>query len=123
MTEARPAARPPWPIIAVTAVLSLLALLMLGIAVVALFGGTDGLPWALLLLVVFLVFAATALGLWQRRRGARIIGLVIGVAFILAGMSAIGRGQGAAAPYAVAGALMVAALLLRSSKEWTAPAR
>ena len=121
MTPAPPAARPPWTILAVVGVLGVLALLMLGLAVVAMFGGATGLPWALMLLLVFVVFAATALGLWQRRRGARIIGLVIGVTFILAGLNALGQG-GPALLYAVAGLLVVAALLHRSSRAWTAPA-
>ena len=121
MTSAPRGARPPWTIVTVVAVLGLLALLMLGIAVVALFGGTAGLPWALMLLLVFLMFAATALGLWRGRRGARIIGLVIGGAFVLAGLNGLGRG-GPALPYVLAGALVVVALLHRSSRAWTAPA-
>jgi hypothetical protein len=122
MTPAPQAARPPWTIITVVAVLGVLSLLMLGLAVVAMFGGTDGLPWALMLLLVFGVFAATALGLWQRRRGARIIGLVIGVAFILAGLGAVGQSRGSGLPYVLAGALVVGALLHRSSRAWTTPA-
>ena len=122
MTPAPQAARPPWTIIAVVAVLGVLALLMLGIAVVAMFGGATGLPWALMLLLVFLVFAATALGLWRGRRGAWIIGLVIGIAFVLAGMSALGQAGGSGLAYAVAGLLVVAALLHRSARAWTTPA-
>jgi hypothetical protein len=118
MTEGRRGRRPPWPIVSVVALFALVALGLLGSAVVMLVPGFAD-PVALVLVLGVVVLAATALGLWQGRRGGRVAGLVLGAAWLLTGLTAIGRGDGSGSLYAVLGVVVIGALSLRPARAWT----
>lgn len=102
---------------AVIALTALPAVAILVIAILVSFAKGD--PAGLLFILVALLPGATAFGLWQGNRGARVVAIIIGVGAISAS-SAPGVYRGALIIYAVAVILMLVAP--RSSRAWFTPA-
>ncbi len=116
MPESRARHRPPWPVLAVVALLAPMSLGALVAAVV--FAASGAGPFALAPASLAVVLATIAWGLWQGRRGARTAGLILGVAVVLTGLSAVGRGDPSGAFAVPAGALLTGLLALRPAKVW-----
>ena len=75
---------PPWPVAVAAALIALLAAASAVTTVVALFGGL--VPLAVVALILLFVSGSTALGMWQGRRGARVIACLVSGAVVALGL-------------------------------------
>ncbi|MFJ8335400.1 hypothetical protein [Streptomyces sp. NPDC094437] len=109
--------RPPLPVLATIALFALpaVAIVVIALAVFA----VDGDPVVLLFILPALLPAATALGLWQGNRGARVVAVLLGVGTVSAAANTPGP---TGPPFAMAGlAIILLLTTARSSRAWFAP--
>src|SRR5215218_6074948 len=110
---------PPWPVAAAAGVFALLTLGMFATVLVLFVAREIVIGVALLSIVT--VLALTAHGLWQGRRGARLVAGVVAAAAVVTGVQRLGEGDLTGLLLLAAVALTGAALTLpRASREWFA---
>ena len=117
-TQRRPA--PPWPVAAAVAVVALFALGSIVMIVLGLVGSL--IPLAVIGAIGLFVSGSTALGLWQGRRGARVVACLIGLAILATSLRLIADNGAFALLPVAASALVVAFLTVPArSRAWFRP--
>jgi hypothetical protein len=122
MTEQPPAGRrgvPPWQILVPVVLLGLIGLVSITIVLVALARGAADVAPLLIMLPVALLLAMIAVGLWQRRRGARLAGFLVGLALIVYGVSV--SVAGAPALELLVGLAIAILLASKGARRWVSP--
>jgi hypothetical protein len=110
----------PWPVATAAALVALFALGSIIMIVIALIGGL--IPLALVGLVLLLVSGSTALGVWQGRRGARVVASLISGIILLTGLRLLDENGPTALLLLIPSVLIVAFLTLPAqSRAWFRP--
>jgi len=104
---------------------TMIALAGLAVAVGGLiFGGAGALGFALIALLMAVIFAVTAHSLWQARRGAWLTTILLGVVLIVLGLPLVARRDFGGVGIVISGAAVIGLVAApQSARTWFAPDR
>lgn len=116
---------PPTPVIVVVVLFTMIALAGLAVGVGGLiFGGAGAIGFALIALLMAVIFAVTAHSLWQARRGAWLTAIMLGVVLMFLGLPLVGRRDLGGLGIVISGAAVIALIAApQSARGWFSPNR
>lgn len=122
-TNPAAASGPPAPVATAAVTLAVAALLPLGLLIAGTLAGAGGdliFPLAIVVLVVIAICASAAYGLWQGRRGSRVVTIVVGGMMVASGLSTLGTSALGLLGMVIGAGLIALVVVPESSRVWFA---
>lgn len=121
-TNRAAASGPPAPVATAAVSIAAAALMPLGVLIVGILAGAGGLiiPLAMVVFVGITICAPTAYGLWQGRRGSRVVTIVVGGMVVVYGLSTLGTGVLGLLGMVIGAGSIALVVVPRSSRDWFA---